>query len=482
MSRKSIDRSAYGTLVRGLLLLGGVVGCGKADGPKVDPWLKVEISGNATDKPWPTTGFRLKAADGREVALSLAVGAMGEGPVLEGRGPAGAYELVPPEGWRAFGAKSVQDIRPDLPPVKLGIGKKYCIYVWPPQGRAISAIRCTRMPRSEEPLEIVDTESVISEDGAAVLRVPPDQWRGVLRVHAVFGPATFAKIMPVVVPKHSVDGDPVAMILEATYAAPVDIRVVRSGPADPTQPIELMASIGAEPLQVGLSVPLDSKGRGELPEVPREVTKLSLFVRGDQAWDGLEAARLYREVRLFVATQAAADRGELAVRISNAKGDARPVLQIRAEGGSTYAMPSFTEARDGENAFLLKTSLPAGAYRVLVTCGGRAAVTAAPVDVTVGRTAALELRAEDLASLRVSLSGGVSVVRWWELVARRLEAGVEIEGQGFVVRGIARTDVDLELPPGKYRVRAVVATNEGPAFDVDLSAPGTHASIDLRPK
>ena len=80
------------------------------------------------------------------------------------------------------------------------------------------------------------------------------------------------------------------------------------------------------------------------------------------------------------------------------------------------------------------------------------------------------------------LTGGVSVVRWWELVARRLETGVEIEGQGFVVRGIARTDVDLELPPGKYRVRAVVATNEGPAFDIDLSAPGTHASIDLRPK
>ena len=77
---------------------------------------------------------------------------------------------------------------------------------------------------------------------------------------------------------------------------------------------------------------------------------------------------------------------------------------------------------------------------------------------------------------------GVATVHSWELVARRVEGESEVEGQGFVVRGIARSDVDLELPPGRYRVRAVVDSAEGPVVDVDLSAPGTHASIDLKPK
>ena len=481
MMRTSPIRMACGAVVRGalLLLLGG---CGEPSGSKSEAWLRVEVSGNANDRPWPSAGFRLKSADGREVSLSLASGVKGDGPVLEGRGVPGAYELVPPEGWRAFGTTEAQDIRADVPPVKIGVGRKHSIYMWPPQGRSVSAIRCTRMPNSEEPLVIIDAESAIGDDGSAVLRVPVADWRGTLRVHAIFGPATFAKIVPIVISQHSIDGDPVAMILEAAYAAPVAVRVVRSVAGDVSKPIELMASVGAEPIQVGVSIPIDSKGRGTIEEVPREVTKLSLFVRGEQAWDGLEAARLFREVRLFVATVPADAQGALVVRLSNAKGDGRPVLQVRPEGGTTYAMPSFTEARDGEGSFLLKTSLPAGRYHVLVTCGGRAAVASEIVKIAGGEPATLELKAADLANLRVSLVGGIASVRSWELVARRVEGDVEVEGQGFVVRGVGRADVDLELPTGRYRVRAVVESTEGPAMDVDLSAPGTHASIDLRPR
>jgi hypothetical protein len=474
-------RSACGAVVRGALLL-VLGGCGEPVASKSDGWLRVEISGNSTDKPWPSAGFRLKSADGREIALSVASGVKGEGPVLEGRGAPGIYALIPPAGWRGFGEADALDIRLDVPPVKIGVGKKHSIYVWPPQGRAVSALRCTRMPHSEQPLEIVEVESLIADDGSAVLRVPPAAWNGTLRIHAIVGAATFAKIVPVVFAERSIDGDPFATILEPAYSAPIAVRVVRSEVTSPPAPVELMASIGAEPLQIGVSVPIDAKGRGEVPEVPREVTKFALFVRGEQAWDGLEAARLFREVRLFVSTEGRLNHGDLAVRLSHVKGDARPVLQVRQEGGATYAVPSFTEARDGEGSFFLKTSLPAGRYHVLVTCGGGAALSSGPVEIVGGKPAKLELKAAAVASLRVALEGGIGSIHSWMLVARRLEGEAEIEAQGFVVRGVARADVDLELPPGRYRVRAVVESAEGPMVDIDLSTPGTHASIDLKPK
>ena len=92
-------------------------------------------SREVTSARHPANVESVKSADGREVPLALASGAKGDGPVLEGRGVPGAYELVPPDEWRAFGTTEAQDIRTDVPPVKIGIGRKHSIYVWPPQGR-----------------------------------------------------------------------------------------------------------------------------------------------------------------------------------------------------------------------------------------------------------------------------------------------------------------------------------------------------------
>ena len=459
-----------------------LAGCGDKPAPTANPFLRVELSCSTTDRPWPDAGFRLKAADGREIVLSPVAGVKAEGPLLEGRGAPGRYQLVPPAGWRVTHDLDVLDIRPDVPPVKFGVGRPYTIYAWPPSGQSISAIRCARQPISDAPIVPIAADERLGDDGTASITVPQAEWKGLLRVHVLFGAARFANSMPVMVEQVSPNGDPVGVSFEPTVSAPVAVRVVRAPASDAKAPIELMASIAVDPLKVGLAVPLDSKDRGVLEDVPREVTGLSLFVRGSQAWDAFEAARLYRDVRLLVVTASPEALGALEVRLSKAAGDVRPVLQVRAEDSTTYAAPSVTEAREGGEGYVLRTSLPAGKWRVIVTAGARGAESAAPVEIVAGGHARLDLTATDLPTIRAALVGGVAGGSRWDFLVRRLEGDVEIEGQGFVVRGLARADVDLQVPHGRYRARAVVNGTEAGAVDVDVSDPGTQASIDVKPR
>jgi hypothetical protein len=453
--------------------------------PVVDLFLRVEISGHAADKPWPAAGFRLRSEDGREIPLETAASAPGAaGPVLEGRGKPGRYTVVPPATWGVLGGSAeAVDLRPDVPPVKIGVGRDRTIYTWPPVGKSISTIRCAR--DGEVPVP-VDAESVIADDGSAALRVPAAEWHGVLRVLAVLGPSTFAESTVVAVDKSPRPGAPWAIWLAAAPAAPVHVRVVRPSGEDPSKAVELMASVAVAPLQVGIALPLDSKGAGVLEDVPREVTGLSLFVRGSQAWEALDAARVGRDVRLFVSTAPAEALGVLEVRLSDAPGAVRPVLQIRAEDGRpgtapTYAVPSFTEAREGADGFRVRASLPAGRYRVLALCGERGAAAPESVEIVAGKETSLALKAVPLATIRVSLLGGIGAVREWDLLARRLEGDLAFEGQGFRIRGLARADVDLHLPSGRYRLAAVVGGSEGRTVDVDVEGSGVQASVDLRP-
>lgn len=479
-------RSGGGTRVRraGLVLVTAcaLVGCGEPAAPAADPWLRVEITGSTTDRPWPTDGYRLRSVEGREIVLAPVVGAKAEGPVLEGRGAPGRYRLVAPAAWRVSDGGEATEIRPDEPPVKFGIGRPRTFYAWPPAGSSISAIRCTRQPTSDAPIVALDGESRIGDDGSAAITLPASEWRGTLVVHALLGASRFAVPKYVVVDARSVDQSPIGLPLDPALSSSVSVRVVRAPASDTTTPVELMASVAAEPLKVGLAVPLDSKGRGVLEEVPREVSALSLFVRGTQAWDGLEAARLYRDVRLLVVTAPPQAQGTLEARLSKVVGDAHPVLQVRAEDGTTYAMPSFTQAREGSDAHVMKTSLPAGRWRVLVTAGTRGAESEDAVDVRAGERTTLELVATDLPTIRAALVGGVRAVPRWDFLVRRLEGGREVEGQGFLVRGLARPDVDLQVPHGRYRACAVVGGDEAAPVDVDVSSPGTQASIDVKPR
>lgn len=456
-------------------------GCGKGGTSPEEAVLRIEIAGSSTDKPWPSDGFALRAADGRLIPLVHAAGAAGDGPVLEAKGAPGRYRVVAPPDWRAYGAADALDIRADVPPVKVGVGRPHTLYAWPPGGRAVSMIRCTRQATFETPAVDVGAESVIGDDGAAALRVPAEQWRGSLEVRAIVGPSKFMTVASALIDRIAAGDAPVGVNLEPMAAVPVPVVVVRPPGEDTGTPTELMASVAVSVLKVAVPVPLDAKGRGVLAEIPREVSELSLYARGAQAWDAIEAARVHREIRLFVSTAPSAELGTLEIRVVGAAGDARPVLEVRPEGGASFAMPSFTGVRQGADGHRLRTALPAGRYHVLVTCGGRGAIAAAPVDVARGGDVVIELPLSPLASLRCSLVGGIATVSEWHLVARRVEGAVEIDGQSFVVRGLARPDADLDLPIGRYRVRAVVNGAEAPAVDIDLSAPGTRASIDLRP-
>jgi len=480
--RRHPARSAALACVLGI----AVSACGDRSGaPVADPFLRVEISGHAADRPWPTVGFRLKAADGREIVLAPASGASGAGgPVLEGRGAPGRYTVVPPATWGVIGGgEDTLDLRPDVAAVKVGVGRFHTIYAWPPVGRSISTIRCTRDGASSTP---IDAEAVIADDGSAALRVPAAEWRGPLRVFAVLGPSTFAESAPVAVDRSPRPGAPWAIWLTTAPAAPVHVRVVRPPGEDPRATIDLMASVAVDRLKVGVAVPLDSKGGGVLEDVPREVTGLSFFVRGAQAWEALDAARVGRDVRLFVSAAPAEARGTLDLRLSGASGAMRPVLQIRVDGDGatgvpTYAVPSFTEAREGGDGFRVRASLPAGRYRVLAICGERGAVAPEPVEIVAGRETALALEVVALATIRTSLLGGVGAVRQWDLSARRVEGDVEVEGQGLRIREVGRADADLRVPSGRYRLRAVVGGSEGPTVDVDVEGSGVQASVDLRP-
>ncbi len=482
MSRHFAPRSVALAGILGI----AVSACGdKPAAPVVDPFLRVEISGHAADKPWPTAGFRLKAEDGREVPLEPAASApAAAGPVLEGRGKPGRYTVVPPATWGVLGGSAeAVDLRPDVPPVKIGVGRDRTIYTWPPVGKSISTILCAR--DGEVPVR-VEAESVIADDGTAALRIPAAEWNGILRVLAVLGPSTFAESSVVAVDKSPRPGAPWAIWLGTAPAAPVHVRVVRPQGEDPSKTLDLMASIAVAPLKVGVTVPLDAKGVGVLEDVPRDVTALSLFVRGSQAWDSLDAARVGRDVRLFTSTAPADALGTLDVRLSAAPGGARPVLQIRAEEGRpgttpTYAVPSFTEAREGADGFRVRASLPAGRYRVLAVCGERGAAAPEPVEIVAGKEVSLALKAVPLATIRVSLLGGIGAVRDWDLLARRLEGDLAVEGQGFRIRGLARADVDLHLPSGRYRLAAVVGGAEGRTVEVDVEGSGVQASVDLRP-
>ena len=197
MRHRPLARSATLAWVLGVALSG----CGdKPAAPVADPFLRIEISGHAADKPWPATGFRLKADDGREVALLPAPGATGSsGPVVEGRGKPGRYRILAPDGWGVFGGTvDAVDLRPDVPPVKIGVGHFRSIYAWPPTGKSVSTIRCGRDGAVPT---LIDAESVIAEDGTAALRVPEAEWNGVIRVWAVLGPTTFAESVAIVVEK-----------------------------------------------------------------------------------------------------------------------------------------------------------------------------------------------------------------------------------------------------------------------------------------
>jgi hypothetical protein len=115
-----------------------------------------------------------------------------------------------------------------------------------------------------------------------------------------------------------------------------------------------------------------------------------------------------------------------------------------------------------------------------VRLGDLVAISTAPFEVGPVEPADVELVAERLATLTVALEGGAPAGRRFDVEARRIEGDAEVLGQGFCSRHVARPDLSLSLPLGRYRVRLLENGREGPAKELALDIPGVRAQVTCR--
>ena len=151
-------------------------------------------------------------------------------------------------------------------------------------------------------------------------------------------------------------------------------------------------------------------------------------------------------------------------------------VQIRPDASDSYALlpPRVPSGKPADYA----ARLPRGRYWWIASHGGVVA-SAGPVDV--GDSAVFfATEPKPAATLAVHIRGGfITSQDRYDLHARRLESGKEVSVVGGTLRGLLRRDAELSLPPGKWRVRLALGAKESDPKDVDLTTPGTRASIEL---
>lgn len=155
-------------------------------------------------------------------------------------------------------------------------------------------------------------------------------------------------------------------------------------------------------------------------------------------------------------------------------------MQVRPEGATSYGLLRCEALPGTSTEVACGLRLPPGRYRVSARQGDRTATSSAPFDVGAAPVD-VDLTAERLATLSVSIEGGVPAGRRYEVEAMRIEGDADVLGQGFCARHVARPDLTLFLPPGRYRARLLENGTAGPLKELSLDIPGVRAQVRLSP-
>jgi len=458
-----------------LAALGVAPGCGREAPAPATGALRIELVLPSVEGPIPERGFTLREARGAVVALRPVT--KGErGPVYEAQGPAGNWTLGTPEGFRPIGAHTM-DMTPGMPSITLGVGRPRTVYLQPPDRGEITQVAVLMATPADPHGRAVAVERLgPGADGRVGLRMPDDALGSPLRVHAVLARGTHATPVPTRPPK---DGTPTLHHLEPTPSNPFTVRWVAAPGTKSAlgEPVRLVSTLGT--LESIETAPLEGDGAARFAQVPSEPE--ALRVRGPGVdIDVLEAGAGFAEVAVLAVPDGAAGRVRLRLRGFDAAASA-PVVQVRPEGASSYGLLRSEALPGAATESVRGLHLPPGRYRVSVRQGELVATSAAPFEVGSVEPADVELVADRVATLSVSLEGGTPAGRRYDVEARRLEDGAEVLGQGFSARNVGRPDLVLLLPPGLYRVRLLENGVAGPTKELSLDIPGVRGQVRLSP-
>ncbi len=483
MNGKRLPVAMRGALALvGLALVGlvSIVGCGR-DAPKpAIGALQVELVLPSVEGPIPERGFTLTGARG--AVLSLAPVSQGErGPIYEAKGPAGSWTLGTPAGLRPIGGHTM-DMTPGMPAIPLAVGKPRTIYLQPPDRGAIEQVVVLEVTPADPHGHAVAVEKLgPGADRRMGLRLPDAVLGAPLRIHAVLSGGTHATPHPTRPPK---DGEPLLLHLAPTTSNPFTVRWVGlSGAKAPLgTPIRLVSTLGT--LDSTETALLEGDGAARFAQVPSEPEALRVVGPGVDL-DVLEAGAGVADAAVLAVPTDAPGHVRLRLRGFDADPeDAAPlIVQVRPEGASSYGLVRSTVGHAMNPTLARDLRLPPGRYRVSVRQGDLVAISTAPFEVGPVEPADVELVAERLATLTVALEGGAPAGRRFDVEARRIEGDAEVLGQGFCSRHVARPDLSLSLPLGRYRVRLLENGREGPAKELALDIPGVRAQVTLsRPR
>lgn len=455
------SRAALAALVLPLGL--ALAACGDGGAPP----LLVEIVPFAADGEAPTAGWRLRGADGAEVPLVPDGRAPGHGGrVFRAAAAAGRFAVVGPDPWSLVGGPVLVPMSPGGTPTALGVGRKHALYLVPPEGRPVGAVALRPAGRRgpddvDRAVPPVPFERKDGPDGRVALHLPPARWKESVVVHAALGPDGFARPDPVTLPA---DGTCTGVALVPALTLPVRVQTV---PPAPGRPLVLVAD-GPE-FAVQRTLALDGDGAVAVDDFPQTGHTIRFALDGEPgaaptwAMAGSDAVR--GDVRLAVPPPGTARRP---VPVAGVRGPVR--VQGRPPGAPTYGLLPDVGPRDDGVADGVAARVPSG-WSVLVDADGAA--------VVVGADDAGPAPFLGACRVRLAVEGGVPRGRRYELDFRRVEADGEVTAQGWYDRLVGRADLELSLPPGRYRFRLTELGRVAPWSELLLEGPSTRASVRL---
>jgi hypothetical protein len=454
--------ASRGRPLAALLLAAALAACGGDAPPKAAPSapVRVEIVYASVDAGGPVDGFSLVGEDGKTWPLASQPAL--DRRVLAADAPGGRYRVTGPAGWGAVGPLEPLALRGDVPPSPLWVGRTHSVYLVHPPELPVEQVDVRTEARETGP-RALDARLETGADGRSVLRIPPAQWSGTFRLQVRLGKTHFSKAIRV---NLLGDGAPVHAVTEPELMTTFDVLAL---PADgvPVAGLEVTAVSKMGSLEARVTAKTNASGWARLDPIPvaADGFALTMEVRESSGfadlvrWDGA-SLRHHGEARLLAPTRGA--WVEFHLRSST--------VQVRSEASDTYVLvPNSHPA-----------ALPPGRYRSIVTHPD-GPTFADPFEVSPGDTnVSLDARREAPCTLTVHIRGGFATKQdRYDLHARRIEDGKEVSLVGGTLRNLLRRDADLALPPGKYRVRLAHGAKESAPKDVDLSTPGTRASIEL---
>lgn len=462
--------------------IGAVIGfallpaCGKDETARM---LRVEIVGASADGVVPASGWRLRSESGTEKRL-VENGRGTQGAILALSAEAGRYSLLGPGEWSMLGGPKPLALQPGLPPVAVAVGRKGRIYLVPPEGARIAEIVVDDETSPKAPP--LDVKYEVGDDRRAVLQRLGEGWPTRIRINVSFEEGTLASLARLVPPA---DGAPTGAPLERTPVFPLELRLVPLG-ASGLDPSATLAStfVRGRLRAKGPAVKLSSSGVVAYPAFPATVDaaewKLgewsSWMVPADVLSEGV--VRLAADPGFSPGITQAHALGQVMVRITK-PADAPPgFLQIRPIASAAFGILEVPELASSPEWPLL---LPDGMYAFTYRAGSLGAVPSEPVEVKTGGTTRVNLDLVPLCRVAVAFEGGVRSGQRLRIAARRIEGDKAVLAAGYEKRNLARTDTELELPPGTYRLTASDDLHDGPALDLVLEQPGMRASVRLTP-